>query len=263
MLTLLSPAKKLDESPVSTSLSPTRPALLDQTEQLMQTARHLTRKDLAELMSLSDNLASLNHERFQAWQTEHTPDNSLPAALTFAGDVYQGLDARSLDDDALAWAQDRVVILSGLYGLLRPLDLIQPYRLEMGTRLKTERGKSLYDFWGTRLAEGLDARLADHDDPTIVNLASQEYFGAVPSKALVHPVLDVAFQDVSDGKARTISFYAKRARGAMTRWIIEQRVDRAEGLKDAVVDDYRYDAQASTPRKWVFRRPKPPPKSKR
>lgn len=260
MLTLLSPAKKLDGRPVSTELAPTEPALMDQTRTLMKTTRRLKKGDLADLMKLSDKLATLNHERFQSWEASHTVDNALPAVLTFAGDVYQGLDARSLDDEGLAWAQERLVILSGLYGVLRPLDLIQPYRLEMGTRLKTRRGASLYDFWSDRLAKALNAQLADHEDPTIVNLASNEYFSAVPRKALRHPVLDIRFQDVSDGKARTISFYAKRARGAMARWIVDNRIDRHEALKEAEIDGYRFDAKASAPRDWVFRRPKPPPK---
>jgi len=260
MLALLSPAKKLDDRPVSVDIDPTRPALMEHTRELMQTARELSTSDLASLMSLSDKLATLNHDRFQAWQEQHDPDNSLPAALTFAGDVYQGLDARSLDASALSWAQDHIAILSGLYGVLRPLDLIQPYRLEMGTRLKTARGSSLYDFWGSTLAETLEQQVSDHSDPTYLNLASNEYFSAVTTKHLSHPVIDVRFEDVKDGKARVISFYAKRARGAMARWIIDQRADRVEAIKDANIDGYRFSADVSTDTRWTFRRPKPPPK---
>ena len=262
MLALLSPAKKLDDRPVALDLAPTQPALMGDTLELMQTTRTLGVDDLKSLMHLSDKLATLNHERFQAWQETHDPDNALPAALTFAGDVYQGLDARSLSEDDLAWAQDHVAILSGLYGVLRPLDLIQPYRLEMGTRLPTDRGGSLYDFWGATLAPILEERLADHREKVFVNLASNEYFGAVDVKRPDHPVLDVRFVDRKDGKSRVISFYAKRARGALARWMVEQRADRVEALKDAVIDDYRFDPEESTEWSWTFGRKQPPPKGR-
>lgn len=262
MLALLSPAKKLDDSPVAVDITTTEPQLMGHTRELMATTRALGVDDLKSLMKLSDNLATLNHERFQAWVPEHDASNSLPAALYFAGDVYQGLDARSLDAGALGWAQEHVAILSGLYGLLRPLDRIQPYRLEMGTSLTTERGGSLYAFWDDTLARRIDALVEGHADPTIVNLASNEYSKAVKRSALQHRIVDFVFQDVKDGKARTLSFYAKRARGSMARWIIEHRLDRLDDLKHATPDDYAYDAEASTPDKWVYRRPQPPPKGR-
>jgi uncharacterized protein len=261
MLALLSPAKKLDARPIEVEVDATRPALLDHTRALMETARELSPGDLSNLMSISENLASLNHERFQAWEADHTDQNSLPAALTFAGDTYVGLDARSLTADDLAWAQDHVAILSGLYGLLRPLDRMQPYRLEMGTRLATHRGEDLYAFWDDHIARRIQALTAGHDDPTIVNLASKEYFSAVRRGALDRPVITPVFQDVSGGKARTISFYAKQARGAMARWIITERATRVDALRDARPLGYTFDADASTDTRWVYRRPKPPPKS--
>ena len=259
MLALLSPAKKLDSSPVDVELATTQAHFVKDTRVLMGITRRLSVGKLKDLMHISDNLAQLNHERFQSWSEEHTADNSLPAALMFAGDVYIGLDARSLAANDLEWAQDHLAILSGLYGLLRPLDLVQPYRLEMGSSLESRRGKNLYAFWGDRIAKRIDGLTADHADRTIVNLASNEYFSAVPRKTLKSPVLDLAFQDVKDGKARTISFFAKRARGAMARWIIEHRIDRVEGLRDATPEGYGLDETASTDRKWVYRREQPPP----
>ncbi|MFK7929886.1 MAG: peroxide stress protein YaaA [Myxococcota bacterium] len=259
MLALLSPAKSLNDAPVSDALALTQPQFMEETERLMVKTRSQSPKKLRELMGISEALATLNHERFQQWQSEHTPQNSLPAALTFNGDVYLGLDARSLDPDSLAWAQDRVLILSGLYGLLRPLDLIQPYRLEMGTSLKTRRGKNLYAFWKDRLAKRVSETAQEHADPTVLNLASKEYFTAANTKALKSPVVEVVFQDIKAGKARTLGFFAKRARGSMARWIIDNRADRADAIKDAVVDKYRYKDSESTDTRWVFQRKQPPP----
>ena len=182
MFILLSPAKKLREDipPLAQS---TTPALAKDAEILSKTTRRLTQKNLKDLMSLSDNLAELNRDRFQSLSFPHQPDNASPAALTFNGDVYVGLDAPSLSEDDLSWAQDRVGILSGLYGILRPMDLIQPYRLEMGTSLKTRRGPNLYQFWGSRIAKEINTRTASHDSPCIINLASNEYFKAASVKA--------------------------------------------------------------------------------
>lgn len=263
MLALLSPAKKLDETALDTPLDVTQPHFAADTQTLMKTTRTLRVQDLKSLMHISDNLAELNHARFQTWTPEHTQHNALPAALTFAGDVYQGLDARSLPAEDLEWAQDHVAILSGLYGLLRPLDLMQPYRLEMGSKLKNPRGKDLYAFWAERLAPRIDALTEGHADRTIVNLASNEYFSAVRVKDLESPVLQLSFQDVKDGRARTISFFAKRARGAMARWIIEHRPAHAEDLKAANPEGYAFDAEASTETRWVYRRQQPPPAGKK
>lgn len=258
MYILLSPAKKLVEPPAVPGLPATEPELMDQTERLLTTARRKKPRDLKKLMHISDALAELNHRRFQTLATPFTPDNARQAALSFAGDVYRGLDAASLDADDLAWAQDRVGILSGLYGLLRPLDLMQPYRLEMGTALRTRRGSNLYAFWGDRLRKLVDARAAERGDGVVVNLASKEYSKALGTGLRAAQVTPV-FQDLKDGAARQLMFFAKQARGGMTRWAIQHRVDRAEQLKDCDALGYRFVAEASTDTTWVFQRPQPPP----
>jgi cytoplasmic iron level regulating protein YaaA (DUF328/UPF0246 family) len=211
-------------------------------------------------MHISDSHASLNFERFQAFQIDNRSNSAKPAGLAFDGDVYWGLAADSLSADTLAYAQDHLRILSGLYGLLRPLDAIQPYRLEMGTKLATARGKSLYDFWGSRIADRLNADLADHADGTVVNLASNEYFKAVDADALGRPVIAAKFLNMKDGAPRSLMYYAKHARGSMARWIMENRVDRADGLKDFNADGYRLDKATSTATELVFTRPQPPKK---
>ncbi len=257
MLIVLSPAKALDFTlgPAGAALS--QPRLLDQTAELAKTTRRLKAADLKRMMALSDSLAILNRERFQAFDPES--DDGLQAAFAFNGEVYLGLKARELAPKDLAWAQDRVRILSGLYGLLRPLDAIQPYRLEMGVRIKTRRGASLYDFWGARIAEALDADLADHKDKVIVNCASTEYFSAVDRTALKASVVSCRFLEEKDGEARVIAFYAKRARGQMARYAIEGRIERAEDLRGFDVAGYRYAADLSSEAEYVFRRPQPPP----
>lgn len=255
MYVLLSPAKKLHEPPAAGALPHTQPALLDQAERLAARSKKLSPKKLKALMHISDNLAELNHKRFQDFGTPFTPDNSRQAILSFAGDVYLGLDAGSLSSEDLDWAQDHVGILSGLYGLLRPLDLMQPYRLEMGVGLSTRRGKTLYAWWGKRITQAINAHEAD----IIVNLASNEYFKSVQPKALDARVVTPVFQDIKDGKARTISFFAKKARGAMTRWIIENRVSTADALKECDAMGYRHNADASKGDRWVFQRQQPPP----
>ncbi len=262
MLTLLSPAKKLNMDPVETGLEATRPRLGDDMRELAAVAKKQSADDLKRLMHISDNLAEMNFERFQAFNLDNRSNTAKPAGLAFDGDVYWGLEAESLSEDALAYAQDHLRILSGLYGVLRPMDAIQPYRLEMGTKLANKRGKSLYEFWGARIAEQLNADLAGHDDATVVNLASNEYFKAVDTKALGRPVIAAKFLNVKDGKARSLMYYAKHARGAMARWIMENRVDRADGLRDFNADGYRLDAKASTDSELVFTRPQPPKKGK-
>ena len=256
MLAVLSPAKNLDRSPCPTPVTPTQPALMQDTAALMKTTRNLSQAKIRELMKLSPELAKLNYDRFRSFELPFTPDNALPAAFTFAGDVYRGLDARSLSTPDLEWAQEHVWILSGLYGVLRPLDLIQAYRLEMGTKLGTRRGKNLYEFWGDAIREQLDAQLDGHEDPTLVNLASNEYFRAARAKSLRHGVVTCVFEDWKShaDEGKVISFLAKIARGKMARWIITQRVDRAEGLKDFAVDRYRLDKRRSTPERLVFKR---------
>jgi cytoplasmic iron level regulating protein YaaA (DUF328/UPF0246 family) len=257
MLIVLSPAKSLnfDAAPGQAPLS--APQMTEDTAELARAAKRLRVADLKRLMSLSDDLAKLNRDRFQAFDAE--ADDGVQAAFAFNGDVYRGLMARELDRKALTWAQDHVRILSGLYGVLRPLDAIQPYRLEMGVRLKTRRGASLYDFWGGKIACALNADAAGHKDRTLVNCASEEYFGAVDRSALKLPVVSCRFLEEKDGEARIVSFYAKRARGLMARYAIDNRIDRAGDLRGFDRDGYRFIAERSSDEEFVFMRPQPPP----
>ena len=251
MLIVLSPAKRLDFTEADPAIPASERRFLDDTASLTRTARRQTQAELRRLMSLSADLARLNQERFRALDATAT-DRGVQAAFAFAGDVYQGLDARSMDADTLGWAQDHIRVLSGLYGLLRPLDRIQPYRLEMGTRLKTRRGANLYDFWGDRISRQLNADAEGHADPTLVNLASQEYFGAVDARALRLPVVTCHFREARDDKSRVISFFAKRARGTMARFAAEERIERAADLKAFDRDGYRYDKASSGETDWIF-----------
>ena len=260
MLTLLSPAKKLNMDAVETGIATTQPRLTKDTRALAKVAKTQTADDLKRLMHISDNLAELNFQRFKSFNLDNKSNSAKPAGLAFDGDVYWGLEAKSLPDETLAYAQDHLRILSGLYGVLRPMDAIQPYRLEMGTKLETPRGKSLYQFWGTGLADQLNADLESHADTTIVNLASNEYFKAVDKGALGRDVIGAKFLNVKDGEARALMYYAKHARGAMARWIMENRVDRAAGLKDFNADGYKLDKKASTEAELVFTRKQPPKK---
>lgn len=259
MLIVISPAKALNFAAGPESAPLTLPRLSDQTAELAAVTRKLRAVDLKKMMSLSDSLAQLNRERFQAFDPES--EEGLQAAFAFNGDVYAGLKARSLDKKALSWAQEHLRILSGLYGLLRPLDAIQAYRLEMGVRIKTQRGASLYDFWGPRIAEALNADMAGHKDKTLVNCASEEYFGAVDRAALKAPVVSCRFLEEKDGESRIVSFYAKRARGLMARYAIDNRIERAADLRAFDVDGYRFLADQSSDETFIFSRPQPPPPS--
>lgn len=252
MLIVLSPAKRLDFTEASPDTPASERRFQDDTANLSRTARARTVSELRRLMSISDDLARLNRERFQAFDAEST--DGVQAAFAFAGDVYEGLKARDLDRASLEWAQDHLRILSGFYGLLRPLDRIQPYRLEMGTRLKTRRGSSLYDFWGDRLSKQLNADAGGQADPTLINLASQEYFGAVDAKALKLPVVTPHFRESRDGESRIISFFAKKARGGMARFAIDERIERAQDLKAFDRDGYAFDKAASNDTEWIFTR---------
>lgn len=249
---ILSPAKRLDFSEPALDAPATAHRMAEDVRSLSVTARRQTQADLRRLMGISADLAKLNQARFKAFDPDS--NEGMQAAFAFAGDVYQGLDARSLDRDGLTWAQDHLRILSGLYGLLRPLDRIQPYRLEMGTRLKTRRGSSLYDFWGDRISKALNADADGQTDPTLVNLASQEYFGAVDAKALKLPVVTIHFREEKDGESRVISFFAKKARGTMARYAIDNRLDRAEDLKAFDRDGYAFRPGPSTETDWIFTR---------
>jgi uncharacterized protein len=252
MLVVISPAKALDMAPVA--ITPTQPQFHDDAVTLAALARDLTVADLRALMHISDDLAQLNRDRFAAFAAQPAADAVKPAALAFNGDTYQGLEARSLSADDLAWAQNHLGILSGLYGLLRPLDAIQPYRLEMGSKLHSPKGKSLYAYWGDRIAKALNAQAHALGSDVVVNCASQEYFGAVDLRALTPAVITPRFLEVKDGKPRIISFYAKRARGAMARFIIENRLTDAKAITGFTSGGYAYDPDYSTPDSPAFLR---------
>ncbi|TCS61365.1 peroxide stress protein YaaA [Varunaivibrio sulfuroxidans] len=257
MLALISPAKKLDFSPLTEPLPHSQGDFLDDTQELMETARTLSRQDLRRLMKLSDALADLNYRRFQDFSPPFDTTNAKQAALAFAGDTYIGLDARSLSPDELNYAQDHLRILSGLYGLLRPLDLIQPYRLEMGTKLPTPRGADLYDFWAGLLSEKINALCARHGHRAVVNLASVEYFkaiGPLRKTGLDARLITPVFKEIRNGEARVISLLAKRARGAMARHIITRRPADPEELKTFNAGGYAFQPHASEGDTWVFTR---------
>ena len=258
MYVVLSPAKKLNEGPCLDHVGHTQFDLSSEVQELMGVTKPLKPQQLRELMGISESLAELNVKRFGSMQWPMNTDNARQAALMFAGDTYTGLDASSLGAEDLEWAQRHVGILSGLYGLLRPLDLIQPYRLEMGTKLSNGRGKNLYAFWGDRLAALIDERLAGHDEPVVVNCASNEYFKAAGTKALKAKEITPVFLEQKGEVAKTISFLAKRARGAMARYVITNRITAPEQLRGFDLLDYRYDAERSTtisPRLWRYELP--------
>ena len=257
MLTVISPAKSLDWDPVDAAT--TAPAFQEDAVRLAKTSRNLTLGALKDLMSISDDLARLNRDRFKAFEETPAPDVTKAAALAFNGDTYQGLEAKTLSDNDMAYAQDHLRILSGLYGLLRPLDAIQPYRLEMGSRLKTRRGKSLYDYWGTTLSKALNDLGDAQNTDLLVNCASQEYFGAADTKALKLRVITPVFMEIKDDRPRIVSFFAKRARGAMARFIIEDRATSVDDLRGFNAGGYAFDADLSDGDKLVFLRDYPKP----
>ena len=252
MLVVVSPAKKLNMNSVQ-GVTSTEPAFADHAEELAGVARALNVAELQKLMGLSLNLAQLNAERFAAFGSQQTK----AAVLAFAGDTYQGLEAGSLDRDEMAWAQEHLRILSGLYGVLRPLDAIEPYRLEMGSRLKTGKGSTLYAFWADQLSQALNAQAAKTGAAVVVNCASQEYFGAVDLSALSQKIITPVFMERKAGRAKIVSFYAKKARGAMARYIVQHRLTDPEGLKDFDSGGYAYVPDQSDAQKWLFLRDDP------
>lgn len=254
MLFLLSPAKSLDYDTAPTTQRHTLPQFVDESAALIDVIKPYTPAQIASLMDLSDALATLNVARYAAWSPKFSADNSKQAVLAFNGDVYEGLDANSLSTDELDWAQDHLRMLSGLYGILRPLDWMQPYRLEMGTKLANPRGKDLYAWWGDTLALHLNQELAQQGDDVIINLASQEYFKAVKRKALKARVVECVFEDWKAGQWKVISFHAKRARGLMARHAIVQGARTPKDLLSFAAEGYAHDAQASDTDRLVFRR---------
>jgi len=257
MLTVISPAKKLDFTPAKTVVDPSIPAFQADAISLANTARRLSAPKLRALMNISQDLARLNQSRFGTFKDDPDCDGAKPAALAFAGDTYVGLEAASLDGLEMAYAQTHLRILSGLYGLLRPMDLIQPYRLEMGSRLATRRGKTLYQYWRDRIAAALDEQAVETGASVLVNCASVEYFTAVAQAALSMPVVTPVFLDVKDSKARIVGFFAKRARGAMARFIIQNRIDKVDGLRDFETGGYQFQPDMSDKTNLVFLRDEP------
>lgn len=254
MLIVLSPAKSLDFTTAPHVRRYSQPQWLDHSAELIADLKQLSPVQVAELMAISDKLAVLNVGRFGDWQPPFTPENAKQAVLAFDGDVYDGLAAKTLSAEDLDFAQDHLAILSGLYGLLKPLDLIQPYRLEMGTRFANPRGKDLYAFWGGRLADAINGQLDADPSPVLINLASEEYFKAVGEARIRHRVITPVFEDYKGGRYKIISFFAKKARGLMSRYLITRRLLDPEALKEFDVDGYAYSPAASEGDRWVFRR---------
>lgn len=254
MLFLISPAKSLDYDTPPHVATHTPTLFPRQSAQLIEVLKTKTPQQISSLMKLSDALAGLNVARYQAWSPRFTAKNSKQAALAFDGDVYGGLDAKTLDVAQLDWAQAHVCILSGLYGVLRPLDRMQPYRLEMGTALATPQGKNLYQFWGSQISDYLNERAAADTTPVVINLASEEYFKAVDRKALKARVVSCVFEEFKGGKYKIISFNAKRARGLMLRYAIEKKIAAVKKLESFDTEGYRFDPKASEPDRLVFRR---------
>lgn len=255
MLTVISPAKTLDyESPLPADLATSRPDFLSDSAELVAVLREYTPAQVATLMSLSDKLAALNVARFQTWHQEFSEPEARPALFAFKGDVYTGLDVMRLSAAELARAQQHLRILSGLYGLLRPLDLMLPYRLEMGTELPNPRGKQLYDFWGERITQALNAALAEQGDDVLINLASNEYFRSVQPKKLNATIYTPQFKDEKNGQYKMISFFAKKARGRMAAWLLQNDVRQPNDLRDFDVDGYAFNSALSSGQTLVFTR---------
>ncbi|WP_299007733.1 peroxide stress protein YaaA [uncultured Tenacibaculum sp.] len=252
MKIIISPAKSLDFESKATTDVYTQPRFLEQSEKLNKKLRTLSRKKLSELMKISDDLASLNYDRNQDWQPPFSLDNAKQAVFAFTGEVYRGIDANSISEDKIPVLQNKLRILSGLYGLLKPLDLIQPYRLEMGTKLKVGRRENLYKFWDTTLAESLNEELEDGE--LLINLASTEYFKALPKKTLKVPMITPVFKDFKNGQYKTIMTFAKKARGLMVRYIIDNNVETLEELKGFDIEGYGFSEEMSTETELVFTR---------
>ncbi|MEX1201324.1 MAG: peroxide stress protein YaaA [Methylophaga sp.] len=251
MLIVISPAKTLDFEAPATTEQYSQPAFLKQSQQLIDGLKKLSVQEVASLMSISDKLAGLNVARYQEWETPFTTDNAKQAVLAFKGDVYTGLDADTLDQKGLDFAQAYLRILSGLYGVLKPLDLMQAYRLEMGTKLGVKGARDLYDFWGSQIREALADEPA-FKDKMLINLASNEYFKAVGAKQLDATIITPVFKDWKNGQYKMISFYAKKARGLMSRFIIDKQIEKPEALKNFDYEGYQFSAEMSKANDWVF-----------
>jgi len=257
MLIVISPAKKLDFDSLPQTDDFSMPDCLDDASELIDTLRPYSVKQLEKLMHLSSNLAQLNHDRYKGWSLPFNPQNAKQAILTFKGDVYAGINIESFSDEDLSFTQDHLRILSGLYGLLRPLDLMQPYRLEMGTRLENERGKNLYEFWGSRITQLINQQLKDSGTDTLVNLASNEYFKSVKIKELDGQIITPVFKEKrDDGSYKIIGIYAKKARGMMSAFILKNKLEDVEQIKEFSEAGYVYNPDLSNKTDWVFSRDK-------
>ena len=254
MLVVISPAKTLDYSTPASTDNYSLPGYLDDSVELIRQLRRLSPSEVSSLMHISDKLGSLNFGRYLDWRPEFNTDNAKQSILAFKGDVYAGLDAASLSSLDLQWAQNHLRILSGLYGLLRPLDLMQPYRLEMGTKFPTSRGSNLYEFWGNKITEGLNQILDAEKSQLIMNLASNEYFKVIRTQSLKANIITPVFKDWKNDNYKIISFFAKKARGMMSRFIIENQIDDPEKIKSFISGGYLFDQAMSTPNEWVFTR---------
>ncbi|MEQ9348234.1 MAG: peroxide stress protein YaaA [Thalassospira sp.] len=254
MLAVVSPAKKLDFETDVPEMAVSQPGFLDDTEELIEVARKKSRGDLMKLMGISENLADLNYQRFQHFSRPFDRTNAKPAIFAFRGDTYIGLDADTMKATDIDWAEKHFRMLSGLYGLLKPRDLMQPYRLEMGTRLSNPRGKDLYAFWGDKIAEEINSLTDGHKDRSLINLASNEYFKSVKTKLLTGSVITPVFKEVKGGAAKVVGFSAKRARGMMARYMIDHRLENPQDLKKFTKDGYCYQDDLSTETEWVFTR---------
>ncbi len=252
MLIVISPAKTLDYETPPVTKGHTKPAMLKQSQQLIDSLRNYSALDLAELMKLSMKLAELNFDRYHDWQTPFTTKNAKQAVLAMKGDVYTGLDAESLSEEDLQFAQSHLRILSGLYGVLKPLDLMQPYRLEMGTKLPNEQGKDLYAFWGESITQAINKALKAQGDDVLINLASNEYYKSIKPKLIKGRIITPQFKQKKNGSYRMIGVFAKRARGLMSRYIIENQLTDPEEIKKFKTDGYRFSKQQSKDDQWVF-----------
>lgn len=256
MLLVISPAKTLDYETKPKTKIATMPDYLSESQQLINRARNYSVLDIMELMAVSKKIAELNFERFKVWHTPFTPENAKQAVLAFKGDVYTGLDAESFSAADFKFAQKHLRILSGLYGLLRPLDLMQPYRLEMGRKIDTDRGKNLYEFWGTTITEGINQQLKKLKSTTLVNLASNEYFKSVKPKQLEGTIITPEFKDYKNGEYKMMGVYAKKARGQLSRYVIQNQISEPEAMKEFNVDGYKFNKKMSNDTTWVFTRKK-------
>ncbi len=254
MLTVISPAKTLDfETPALTD-EYSQPAHLRQSRQLIKRLREFSAEDLSKLMGVSSNIANLNARRFKRWKTPFKPENARQALFAFKGDVYIGLDAYTMNDENIQFAQKHLRVLSGLYGLLRPLDLMQAYRLEMSTRLETEQGNNLYQFWDSRITTALNKELSTMDKPILVNLASNEYFKSIKPKAIKVDIVTPVFKEYHKGKYQVISFFAKKARGLMARYMIDHQINDIDLVKEFDLEGYAFNESLSHKQEWVFSR---------